>query len=157
MASLRTRMFQSWFRISRPLTLGVRAVVENGEGQVFMVRHTYVEGWYMPGGGVEKAETCLEALERELLEEGGFRLSAPPDLIGIYSNHRVFPNDHVLLYRVAHGTWEQGEATARNEIAETAWVDPMAPPEGTTAGTRGRFQELYGDAARDAYWVPART
>jgi hypothetical protein len=72
MARIRTRVFQSWFRLSRPMTLGVRGVVENEAGKVFMIRHTYTPGWYLPGGGVEKAETCLESLERELLEEGGF-------------------------------------------------------------------------------------
>ena len=104
MASFRNRLFQSWFRLSRPLTLGVRAVVENEAGQVFMIRHTYTPGWYLPGGGVEKAETSLEALARELLEEGGFRLTRTPEMIDIYSNHFAFPNDHVMLYRVPAGT-----------------------------------------------------
>ncbi len=99
MARIRTRIFQSWFRLSRPMTLGVRAVVENEAGEVFLIRHTYTPGWYLPGGGVEKAETSLYSLERELLEEGGFTLTSPPDLVGIYSNHFVFPNDHVVLYR----------------------------------------------------------
>jgi len=49
MPTLRTLAFQAWFRISRPMTLGVRAAVENADGQVFMVRHTYMPGWFMPG------------------------------------------------------------------------------------------------------------
>lgn len=156
MASIRTRIFQSWFRLSRPMTLGVRAVVENHAGQIFMIRHTYTPGWYLPGGGVEKAETSLESLERELLEEGGFRLSAPPDLVGIYSNHLVFPNDHVVLYRARPGTWEQGKATSIGEIAEAAWADPLSPPEGTTPGTQLRLAELFAGAPRSAYWTPER-
>ena len=68
MARIRTRIFQSWFRLSRPMTLGVRAVMENAAGEVFMIRHTYTPGWYLPGGGVEKGETSIESLERELLE-----------------------------------------------------------------------------------------
>ena len=156
MASFRTRIFQSWFRFSRPMTLGVRAVVENADGQVFMIRHTYVDGWYLPGGGVEKAETSLQSLERELLEEGGFRLTAPPDMIGIYSNHFVFPNDHVVLYRVRPGTWEQGEATSRGEIAESAWADPLDPPAGTTPGTGLRLAELFGGQPPSPYWTPPR-
>src|SRR5690606_31378684 len=105
----------------------------------FLIRHTYTPGWYLPGGGVEKAKTSLYSLERELLEEGGFTLTSPPDLVGIYSNHFVFPNDHVVLYRAYPGTWTQGEATSRGEIAEAAWVNPLAPPDGTTAGTRARL------------------
>ena len=154
MASLRTRIFQSWFRLSRPMTLGVRAVVENEAGHVFMIRHTYTPGWYLPGGGVEKAETSLESLERELLEEGGFRLTAEPELVGIFSNHLVFPNDHVVLYRAYPGTWDQGEATSRGEIAEAAWVDPLSPPEGTTPGTRLRMSEIYSGLPRSTHWTP---
>ena len=155
MATLRTRFFHSWFRLTRPLTLGVRAAVENRDGHVFMVRHTYVKGWYLPGGGIEKAETHIEALSRELMEEGGFRLTGEPDLVGIYSNHLVFPNDHVILCRVRPGMWEQGEATSQGEIAETLWADPLAPPDGTTPGTRLRLAELYGGAPKSPYWTPA--
>ncbi|MEM9842987.1 MAG: NUDIX domain-containing protein, partial [Pseudomonadota bacterium] len=36
------------------MTLGVRAIVENAEGQVLLVRHTYTPGLYLPGGGVER-------------------------------------------------------------------------------------------------------
>ncbi|MEZ5997592.1 MAG: NUDIX domain-containing protein [Hyphomonas sp.] len=154
MASFRTRLFQAWFRLSRPMTLGVRAAVEDGEGRVFMVRHTYTAGWFLPGGGVEKAETSLDALTRELEEEGGFRLTGVPDLIGIYSNHFVFANDHVLLYRVGAAHWEQGEATSRGEIAETVWADPLTPPDGTTPGTRRKLAELYGGGPKSPYWAP---
>ena len=156
MASFRTRLFQSWFRLSRPMTLGVRAVVENEAGEIYLIRHTYTPGWYLPGGGVEKAETALESLERELLEEGGFSLTSTPDMIGIYSNHFVFPNDHVVLYRARPGTWTQGEATSRGEIAEAVWANPLSPPEGTTAGTLTKLQEMFGGAAPSSYWAPPR-
>ena len=129
MASLRTQLFHTYARLRRPMTLGVRAAVENASGQVFLVRHTYVKGWYMPGGGVERAEPAIEALARELVEEGGIRLTGTPDLVGVYSNHPVFRNDHVLLYRVPHTRWEETRATSVGEIAETAWVDPLRLPE----------------------------
>jgi 8-oxo-dGTP pyrophosphatase MutT (NUDIX family) len=138
------------------MTLGVRAAVENASGQVFLVRHTYVKGWYMPGGGIERGEPAIEALRRELVEEGGINLIGMPELVGFYSNHQVFRNDHVLLYRVAHGAWHATEATAFGEIAETAWVDPTSPPEDATPGTRQRLAEIYGDQGASPYWA-ART
>jgi 8-oxo-dGTP pyrophosphatase MutT (NUDIX family) len=153
MSKIRTRLFQSWFRLSRPMTLGVRAAVENEAGHVLMVRHTYIRGWYMPGGGVEKGEPALDALGRELVEEAGVRLISEPCLISIYSNHHNFPNDHVLLYRLPWGSWEPVKATSLGEIAETAWVDPVVPPEGTNKGTRMRLEELYGGQPISPYWA----
>lgn len=153
MTDLRTRLFQTWFRLSRPMTLGVRAAVENEAGHVFMVRHTYVKGWFMPGGGVERGEPALEALRRELIEEAGVKLIAEPEVFGFYSNHHVFRNDHVLLYRVRWGSWEPVKAQQIGEIAETAWVDPRAPIDGVTKGSLLRFKELYGGAPVSPYWT----
>ena len=136
------------------MTLGVRGAVENAEGKILLVRHTYIEGWFMPGGGVERGEPCLEALERELEEEGGILLTGPAELKGIFSNHRSFRNDHVLLYHIRPEAWDQGEATAIGEIAETRWVDPLDPPDGTTRGTRKRLYELFGQDPQDHYWAP---
>jgi 8-oxo-dGTP pyrophosphatase MutT (NUDIX family) len=134
------------------MTLGVRAAVENTDGQVFMVRHTYTKGWFLPGGGVERGQTAIDALRQELVEEGGISLTTTPELIGIYSNHAVFKNDHVLLYRIRAGEWTPVKATSRGEIAETAWIDPLAPPEDITKGNANRLRELYQNAPQTAHW-----
>ena len=56
------RAFHLYWRIARGMTLGVRGVVLDGDNKVFLVRHSYVAGWHLPGGGVEVGETFLEAL-----------------------------------------------------------------------------------------------
>lgn len=150
MSRLRTRVFQSWFRISRPMTLGVRGLIVREDGRILLIRHTYTEGWFFPGGGVEKAEPALEALRRELVEEAGVHLESRPDLIGFFSNHTAFPNDHVLLYQVMQ--WRQGEATSQGEIAESRWVDPADPPEGVTPGTARRLSEFLTGAPAGDFW-----
>lgn len=152
MSRLRNRLFQAWFRLSRPMTLGVRAAVERDDGRILLVRHTYTKGLFMPGGGVEKAETAHTALLRELKEEGGVELLAPARLHGIYSNHGVFPNDHVLLYRVRPEDWQAGEATSRGEISEIIWADPLDLPDDVTPGTGRRVAELYAGGPNDGYW-----
>ena len=51
------RVLHLYWRFSRGLTVGVRAVVIDGEGRVFLIKHSYVPGWQLPGGGVEIGET----------------------------------------------------------------------------------------------------
>lgn len=152
MSWLRTRLFHAYARLRRPMTMGVRGLVENEDGHILLVRHTYIPGWHMPGGGVERNEPCVEALRREIEEEAGIVLNGAPVLAGVYSNHASFPNDHVMLYHVPPGIWTQGKATALAEIAEIRWCPPDDLPDGTTQGTRLRLAEFYQDQARSPYW-----
>ncbi len=64
------------------MTLGVRAVIlDEKKNSVFLVKHTYVPGWQLPGGGVERGETFGQALEKELREEANIVLKGPAKLL----------------------------------------------------------------------------
>jgi ADP-ribose pyrophosphatase YjhB (NUDIX family) len=133
----------------RPATLGVRGVVTDDQGQVLLVRHTYTPGWHLPGGGVERGETCVAALKRELQEEAGIRAEAL-ELVSVHANHAFFPNDHVLVFRV--GKWTRGEPLQKGEIAEICFAPPLKPPEGVSAGTKRRLDELFGAVGPSELW-----
>jgi len=152
LGKIRNRIFYAWFRFRRPKTLGVRAIVENQDGQVLLVRHTYTKGLHFPGGGVEPRETALQSLIRELQEEGGVDLTGTPDIIQIYANERYFPNDHVVFYRVRSENWRPCKTNNLGEISEIVWADPLNPPEDTTPGTRRRINEVYRGADIDPLW-----
>lgn len=152
MPDLRTQMFRLWFRLSRPMTLGARAVVENKDGNVLLVRHTYTTGLYLPGGGVERGETVYDTIRKELLEEGGVRLTQTPTQIGVFSNHRIMRNDHIILFRIHADQWEPCGDPIGREISELIWCDPHAPPDDSRPGTLRRLAELFEGQDRSDYW-----
>ena len=94
--------FHLYWRFARGMTLGVRAVVLDGDSRVFLVKHSYVAGWHLPGGGVEVGETFRDALTRELAEEGRIELLEEPALHGIFLNRHVSRRDHVAVYLIRH-------------------------------------------------------
>lgn len=149
---LKSRLFHIYFLLRRPMTLGVRAMVlDEARGQVFLVRHTYVKGWHLPGGGVERGETFEQALIKELREEGNIALSAPPQLFGLYKNQQVTNRDHVALY-VCRSFLQVKPRLPDKEIAEARFFPLDALPEGITTATQRRLNEVLHNSAPDAYW-----
>jgi 8-oxo-dGTP pyrophosphatase MutT (NUDIX family) len=145
------KLLQRYWRWTRALTLGARAMVLDSEGRLLLVRHTYTPGWQLPGGGVELGETIETALERELMEEAGIRLQGVPELFGIYSNGKAFPGDHVALFVVR--AWHQERPLqATHEIAEARFFRLGELPDSTTAATRRRIDELQGQCSRQPMW-----
>ena len=143
-------LIHTMFRLRRGLTLGVRGVVADAEGRVLMVQHTYLKGWHLPGGGVERRETAEHALVRELQEEAGVRVTGPVRLVSIHSNEPHQRGDHVLVYRV--DAWEACAASAQGEIHAVAWFAPDALPDEVTPGTRRWIGEIFAGAALDPMW-----
>jgi ADP-ribose pyrophosphatase YjhB (NUDIX family) len=143
-------LYQAYSRLARGATLGVRGLVLNAAGEILLVEHTYVPGWFLPGGGVERGETTEEAVIRELREEGGVQTVGRPKLIGVHANHRVFPGDHVVLYRV--DAWTPCEATSHYEILARGWFRPDDLPAGVTRSTRQRIEEALGGAEPSPHW-----
>jgi len=145
------RVLHFYWRFARGLTMGVRGVVIDREGRGLLVRHSYVAGWHLPGGGVETGETVHEALARELLEEGGISVLGSPALHGIFFNARVSRRDHVAVFVVRDFT-EGGGPLHPREIIEHGFFAPDALPEGTTRGTRARLAEVLDGAPVPDRW-----
>jgi 8-oxo-dGTP pyrophosphatase MutT (NUDIX family) len=145
------RVFHLYWRFVRGMTLGVRAVVLDGNNRVFLVRHGYVSGWFLPGGGVEVGETFADALKRELIEEGCIELSSEPALHGLFYNSHVSRRDHVAVYIVRQ--FRQERLPEPNyEIAACGFFEADALPEGTTPGTRLRIEEVLDGRSPIGTW-----
>jgi 8-oxo-dGTP pyrophosphatase MutT (NUDIX family) len=149
--SLVARVLHVYWRVSRGMTLGVRGLVVDGAGRILLVQHSYVRGWHLPGGGVEPDETMLEALTRELAEEGNIRLTGMPRLHGVFFNRRVSQRDHVAVY-VVQDFEQDAPFVPTREIAHASFFPLDALPNDTTAGTRARIAEVMGGAPVSPYW-----
>jgi ADP-ribose pyrophosphatase YjhB (NUDIX family) len=145
-----TSVFRTWWRFSRAATLGARGVACDEAGRVLLVKHTYLRGWHLPGGGVERGESAAHAIAREMAEEGGVEAIAEPFIFALYSNHANFSGDHIALYRLS--TWRACAPLTGQEIAERGFFDPANPPEGTTKATLRRLAELFAGAPVAATW-----
>lgn len=143
-------LFFAFSRATRGMTLGVRGVAVDGEGRVLLVKHTYVHGWWLPGGGVERGQTAEDALIREMREEAGLIVEGRPVLVSVHSNERYFRGDHVLVYRMDRFTMT--DRTSHGEIAEVGWFDPADLPDDTHRATRARLAEVFGGGQATPHW-----
>jgi ADP-ribose pyrophosphatase YjhB (NUDIX family) len=145
------RVLHLYWRFSRGLTVGVRALVVGPEGEVLLVRHSYVPGWHLPGGGVEPGETLLDALTRELAEEADVSLLAAPKLHGVYFNDAASRRDHVALFVVREFRREVRPKRSR-EILDCRFFPAGGLPADATGGTRRRLAEILDGAATGERW-----
>ena len=142
---------QRYWRWARGLTMGAQGLVIDADHRVLLVRHTYRPGWHFPGGGVEKNETTLTALERELSEEAGIIIAGTPEFFGVYANFRYFPNDHVAFFIVR--SWQQPIIPApNNEIADHGFFARDQLPQATNRAVIARLAEVFDSAPRDPLW-----
>lgn len=89
--------FKIYCFIFRPVRMGVRIVMLQNDN-VWLVRHTYLPGWFLPGGGLKRNETLEQAARREAFEETGAELRAMT-LIGAYSNFIQWKTDHTVVFQ----------------------------------------------------------
>ncbi len=145
------RVLHSYWRFSRALTVGVRGLIFDGEDRVFLVKHSYVAGWHLPGGGVETGETLLTALERELREEGNIALTDPPTLHAFYFNRRASRRDHVALF-IVRSFRQIAPPQPNSEIIAHGFFATGELPGDTSRATRERIAEVLTGRAPSEIW-----
>lgn len=133
-------------------TLGVRVILRDASGYVLLVRHTYLPGWYFPGGGVDVGETLAEAAVRETFEETGIIARSEPVLLGLYHNRETTRRDHVALFEIAEWDPPSRSPVPNSEIAEARFFSPAALPADITSATLRRLEERAGRMAPSAIW-----
>jgi len=144
-------VLQPYWRLTRSQTLGVQAVVVEKGSRVLLIRHSYVRGWHLPGGGVERGESCLAALRRELKEEAGIQIDMSPTLHGIFANFERSKGDHIVVYVVEK--WTQVEVPRRSlEVIERKFFEVGSFPEGLIEGAKRRLAEVFYNQPLPEEW-----
>jgi ADP-ribose pyrophosphatase YjhB (NUDIX family) len=130
------------WRAFGPRTVGVRGLVVDGENRVLLVRHTYGPAqWHLPGGGVKRRESIVDALTRELREEVGVVVDEPITLHGVYSNMSEGKSDHISVFVVR--TWRREDSESA-EIDNHGFFFVDGLPDQVSRGTRHRIDEWVG-------------
>lgn len=147
------RIIQSAVLLRNPYIVGVRVIVEDENGRVLLVRHTYLDGWYLPGGAVDGGETLDEAASREVREEAGIVAGAAPRLLGMYLNREATGRDHVGLFHLSEWTRADAYLKPNAEIAEAGFFQVEALPGGLSPATQRRLAEFRnGSTPAGGYW-----
>ena len=132
-----------------PVAYGAHAMIEDGEGRLLLVRHTYMPGWFFPGGGVNRGEPALDAVTRELKEEIGLQGFATCELFGLYTRKHFWTTNVIALFHIKGATFD----FKRNfEIAEAEFFPLDAPPKGIGRGPLRRFEERATGKEKSGYW-----
>lgn len=144
-------ILQPYWRLIRSQTLGVQCIVIRDGKEILLVRHSYVRGWHLPGGGVERYESLEQALGRELLEEAGLGIKGKPKLHGIFSNFDRFEGDHIAVYIV--NDWERiRDRSSKFEILEQSFFAMDSLPSGLIEGANRRVAEVFHNRPISSDW-----
>jgi ADP-ribose pyrophosphatase YjhB (NUDIX family) len=88
--------FKIYCFLFRPIRMGVRVMMIQND-KVFLIRHTYLSGWFLPGGGLKRGETLEQGARREACEETGAELKEVK-LIGVFTNFMQWKTDHTSVF-----------------------------------------------------------
>ena len=143
-------LLQPLGRITRGKTLGVRGVAIDEAGHLLVVKQTYTNGWIFPGGGIERGETALVSLAREMDEEAAVKVTGQPVMHGLFSNDQHYPGDHVAVYRVPQFDVQDWKPSL--EISHRAFLPREEIERDCSPAMKRRLAELMDGVEISGIW-----
>jgi 8-oxo-dGTP pyrophosphatase MutT (NUDIX family) len=129
-----------WFLV-RPVTLGVRILMVK-DAQFLLVKHSYQDEWYLPGGGVKRGETLEQAILREAFEECGARINQI-QFLGIFSSFVEYKSDHISLFLSEDFTLKE---VKDHEIEQLSFFSPEQLPNNLSPGSRRKIEAYINES-----------
>lgn len=132
---------ESFMAVPTQHSVSVAAIVVNDLGQVLMTQRHDNGHWEPPGGVLERDESILEGLRREVLEETGVTI-VPERLTGVYKN--MVRNIVALVFRARI---VGGMPYPTSEAQRVEWWSPAEIATGQIdEAYRVRIQDALGDS-----------
>ena len=141
-----------------PMRNGVGVIILNNENKVFVGKRkdNPVNKWQMPQGGVEKDESYLSAMKRELYEEtsiksidimkeidGFFEYELPKNLVGIIWKGKFRGQKQKWFIAKFIGDENEINLQTRNpEFIEWKWIIPDELPKTIVDFKKKMYDEL---------------
>lgn len=171
---LLTRFFQNYWRLTRSLSLEVRACVRDARGRLALVREEEGAPWRLPGGRVYDGETAAEALTRWLRTQARLETVGDPTVFSLYGGLARAGCDQVVLFLVP--SWRQPASVIVNDAdmvndtrmenntgmvneaghgalaLETAFFEPDGLPHDVEPAVRMRLAEISQARALSDVW-----
>lgn len=140
-----------YFFLRRGTTLGVRVLLVFRKSKVVLVKHTYQDGWWLPGGGVEHGHTLTETARKEIKEETGLVLGDDLRLLSMHLNKLVSNRDHIATFLATIDSDEMLSSSSA-EISQVQLFDMHNLPSDVDAGSKRRIQEHLTSSSPSLYW-----
>lgn len=158
MTTLKKSFFKTLIRTHRTLqrwlgasTVGVRILAINDKQEILLVKHTYIDGWHFPGGGVHHQEPLFAAAMREFEEETGYIATKRPDIFHTYVHNICGVTDYPVLFVLKHFKKKQNGKCSL-EIETCQWFSLDAMPKDITTSTKQCLEEFFQQVpVRDAW------
>ena len=150
-----------------PLRIGVGAIVLNNKNEIFVGKRkdNPINKWQMPQGGVNKNESFLTAMKRELNEEtsiksiqiikeldGWFQYELPANLVGIIWKGKF--RGQKQKWFVVRFTGEESEInlkTKHPEFIEWKWVEMDELPKIIVTFKKDVYEKLLVELKKFIY------
>ena len=132
-------------KMKLPMRIGVGIIVLNNQNQVFVGKRKDNPGdnWQMPQGGVDKGESYINAMKRELLEETSiknirilkevdriYEYELPDNLVGIIWKGKFRGQKQKWFITKFLGNDSEINLNTKNpEFVDWKWIEPKLLPK----------------------------